>query len=103
MKKSIILFFVVAALELALDANAQQTSVADEHIFSLELSTGIPYPMLIHSDTGLKPGTAEYDKWMQMRNDGQSKVETMYPNLTVMFSWRVDRHLEISLFCNAHG
>ena len=103
MKKSIILFFVVAALELALDANAQQTSVADEHIFSLELSTGIPYPMLIHSDTGLKPGTAEYDKWMQMRNDGQSRVETMYPNLTVMFSWRVDRHLEISLFCNAHG
>ena len=103
MKNLFRLISAVAALALALGANAQQTSFADEHRYSLEISTGCPFPMMISSHSSHEPGSAEYDKWMQMRNDGQSKVETMYPNLTVMFSWRVDRHLEISLFCNAHG
>ena len=103
MKKSFRLISVVAALALVLDANAQQASFTDDHRFSLELSTGIPYPMLIHSHTDPEPGSAEYAEWMQMLNDGQSKAETMYPNLTLMFSWHIDRNWELSIFCNAHG
>ena len=103
MKNSFRLISVVAALALVLDANAQQASFTDDHRFSLEISTGIPYPMLIHSHTDPKPGSAEYAEWMQMLNDGQSKAETMYPNLTLMFSWHIDRNWELSIFCNAHG
>ena len=103
MKKSLILFFIVAGLVLALNANAQQALFTDDHKYSLEISTGIPYPMLIHSHTNPEPGSAEYTEWMQMRNDGQTRAETMYPNLTMMFSWHIDRNWELSLFCNAHG
>lgn len=105
MKNSFRLISVVAALALAFGANAQQALFTDEHRFSLEISTGIPYPMLIHSHTKTypEPGSAEYDEWMQMRNDGQTRAETMYPNLTLMFSWHIDRNWELSLFCNAHG
>lgn len=103
MKNLFRLISAVAAMALAFGANAQQASFTDDHRFSLELSTGIPYPMLIHSHTDPEPGTAEYAEWMQMLNDGQSKAETMYPNLTLMFSWHIDRNWELSLFCNAHG
>lgn len=103
MKNSFILISVVAALTLALGANAQQASFTDSHQHSLEISTGWPFPMIISLHSDPKPGSEEYAKWMQMRNDGQTRVETMYPNITVMYSWRIDKNWEMSIFCNAHG
>ena len=99
--KTIIL--VLALLVTSVTARSQETAEWKSHRHSLEISTGFPYPMMIHSDVGPEPGSPEDLEKQRMWNEGQSKKETMYPNLTVMYSFRFAEAGEVSVFCNVHG
>lgn len=84
-------------------ADAQETTVWKQHRHTLEVSTGIPYPMFIHSDAGPEPGSQEELEFFNMWNNGLSKKRTMYPNLTITYSFRLAVEGEVSVFCNIHG
>lgn len=99
--KTIIL--VLALLVTSVTAKAQGAAEWKSHRHSLEISTGFPYPMMIHSDVGPEPGSPEELEMQRMWNEGQSKKETMCPNLTVMYSFRFAEAGEVSVFFNVHG
>ncbi len=94
---------VLALLVTSFGAIAQETAGWKSHRHSLEISTGIPYPMRIHSGVEPPPESPEAATHSQMWLNGQSKTDTMYPNLTVMYSFRFVEAGEISVFCNIHG
>ena len=103
MNNSLRLLVGLIALLIALGANAQDDTLWKSHLHSLEISTGIPYPMMIHPDTDPMPSSPEGAVVWEMWENGQSKTETMYPNLTLTYSFRFAKDGEISFFLNMHG
>ena len=59
--------------------------------------------MMIHSDVGPAPDSPEAAARLEMWENGQSKKETMYPNLTLTYSFRFNEAAEVSVFFNMHG
>ena len=93
----------VALLATCFSTGAQEAESWEDHLHSLEISTGFPYPMMIHSDAGPAPDSPEAAAGLEMWKNGQSKKETMYPNLTLTYSFRFAKDGEISFFINMHG
>lgn len=97
------IILVLALLVTSVTAKAQGAAEWKSHRHSLEISTGFPYPMMIHSDAGPAPDSPEAAAGLEMWKNGQSKKETMYPNLTLTYSFRFAEDGEISFFINMHG
>ena len=97
------IIMVMALLVTSIGASAQDSALWKNHCHSLEISTGIPYPMMIHTDVQPPPENPEAAAHSQMWLNGQSKKETMYPNLTVIYSFRFAEAGEVSAFFNLHG
>lgn len=97
------IILVLALLVTSVTAKAQEAAVWKNHCHSLEISTGIPYPMMTHAGVEPPPESPEAATYSPMWLNGQSKIETMYPNLTVMYSFRFAEDGEVSFFFNLHG
>jgi hypothetical protein len=95
MRTRIIVLSIAAALLSSICANAQK--------FSIEVSTGYPFPMMTHRDAGPEPGSPEAAEADQMFLNGQSRQITFLPNLNVVCSYHFDPRAEVSLFLNLHG
>jgi len=99
----ITLIAAVLTMASCVGVYAQDAAVWKQHRHSLEISTGIPYPMITHSDAGPEPGSQEELEFLSRWDNGLSLKKTMYPNLTVTYSFRFANNGEVSVFFNVHG
>ena len=99
----ITLIAAVLTMASCVGVYAQDAAVWKQHRHSLEISTGIPYPMFTHSDAGPEPGSQEELEFLSRWDNGLSLKKTMYPNLTVTYSFRFANNGEVSVFFNVHG